>query len=183
MIAAIKQQAQQEPENVEENSKSLWSRLLRGRFGFRIDENMSGMHRFEPGCGPEGYHPFEFTVTWGPDNLVDWLNPLGKRFMWQEMEGKVRVGGLCDWTPCRGTLELKYFDEHRIRYTFEFELEGQTYRFVGEKVNIQLWNLPVSHTTCFGSLTEKQSGKLISTSLTFFHLNRSPEFMRSLRLH
>ncbi len=157
--------------------------LLRaGRLGFRIDETMSGVHEFEPDCGPPGIHPMEFKVTWGARDLVEWLNPNGDAFMAVELDGTVTIDGLCENTPCSGSLELKYFDEHKIRYNFTFEVDAVEYRYVGEKVNIRPWNLPVSHTTCFGTLTEVDSGKLVSKSVTHFRMRTVPEFATSLRL-
>jgi len=92
------------------------------------------------------------------------------------------VGGLCEDTPCSGTLELMYFDKKKIRYTLGFQVAGTSYRFIGEKVNIRPWNLPVSHTTCYGTLTEAESGRLVSRSVTYFHMKTVPEFAGSLRL-
>jgi hypothetical protein len=151
-------------------------------FGFKVDEEMSGHHRFEPGRGPPGRHPFSFRLTWGPGNLGRWLDPGDPQFMTQEAEGSLTVGGLCQDTPCRGTLELRYRDEHLIRYTLDFGHEGAAYRFVGEKVNIRPWNLPVSHTTCHGRVTAVETGVLLSTSVTHFRLSTLPAFLGSFRL-
>ncbi|MBI5486518.1 MAG: hypothetical protein HY905_04225 [Deltaproteobacteria bacterium] len=159
--------------------------LVRGvadkKFGFRMDEVMSGTHVFETGAGPQGRHEFSFTVTWGPDDLVRWLDPRSGSFLTQDLDGTVTIGGLCEAAPCKGRLELRYFDEHVLRYRFEFEVRGVHYRYVGEKVNIQPWNLPVSHTTCFGVVTEADTGRLISRSVTHFRLRTVPAFLRSLR--
>lgn len=150
--------------------------------GFKMDEVMSGSHRFEPGFGPSGEHPMEFCATWGPSNILEWANPFGNNFMTQELEGHVTVGGLCEKAPCKGTLELKYFDEHKIRYSFDFEVNGKKYHFTGEKINIQPWNLPVSHTTCYGVLTDVETGQLISKSTTYFRFKTSAQFVSSFRL-
>ncbi|MBN1947504.1 MAG: hypothetical protein JW797_17670 [Bradymonadales bacterium] len=158
------------------------SRLKELPVGFRIDEIMTGRHRFEPGMGPEGYHPFEFQVTWGPKRIGEWLDPHGAGFLSQPLEGVVRAGGLCQEAPCQGTLELQYFNERLIRYTFDFRVDSTDYHYVGEKVNIRPWNLPVSHTTCFGYLTEARTGRLISTSVTFFRLHRMARFLSSFRI-
>jgi hypothetical protein len=40
----------------------------------------------------------------------------------------------------------------------------------------------VSHTTCYGVLTEAASGKLVSKSVTHFRLATAPAFLASLRL-
>lgn len=149
--------------------------------GFRIRETMSGRHEFAPGMGPPGRHPFAFHLSWGPDRLADWLNPLNERFLWQEVEGEVEAGGLCDRTPCRGTLSLDYFRGSRIRYTFDFKVGDMAYRFSGEKSNLRPWNLAVTHTTCFGTIVELESGKLVSTSVTEFKLRDLPSFLLSTR--
>jgi hypothetical protein len=141
---------------------------------------MSGTHQFSDGAGPDGEHPFVFRVSWGPDRLTDWLNPLSERFLWQEVEGDVLVGGLCDWTPCRGTLALEY-GQARVRYRFDFEVEERLYRFEGEKKNLRPWNLARTHTTCYGRLVELESGREISTSVTRFKFRDVPGFLRSLR--
>ncbi len=155
--------------------------LRAGRLGFLIDETMSGVHEFEPGFGPPGIHPMEFKVTWGARNLVEMLNPKGAQFMTVGLEGTVTIDGLCEAAPCNGKLELKYFDERKIRYTFTFTVDDKEYRYVGEKVNIRPWNLPVSHTTCFGTVTEVETGRLVSKSVTHFHIRTVPEFAASLR--
>jgi hypothetical protein len=142
--------------------------------GFFASEIMSGHHEFADRGGPSEQLPFAFRVDWGPERLRDWLNPSHPGFLWQELEGEVQVGGLCGWTPCRGTLHLEYVPKRRIRYDFDFEVDGVVYRYVGDKKNIRLWNLAVSHTTCFGVLTERETGKLVSTSVSFFHLRHLP---------
>ncbi len=143
--------------------------------GFRIHEVMEGTHEFRDGRDDGRAHPFAFRLRWGPDRLRDFFNPASPRFMW------LRAGGLCDWTPCRGTLDLEYLGRRRIRYTLDLEVEGTPYRFVGDKVDIRPWNLPVSHTTCHGTLTDLATGKLISTSVTKFRLRTLPSFLTSLR--
>jgi hypothetical protein len=155
--------------------------LKERRVGFLIDEEMSGTHEFEAGCGPPGRHPLSFRVTWGARNVGDFLNPFDRRFGHAELEGTITVGGLCDEAPCTGSLVLDYVKNHAISYTLDFEVDGTGYRFVGEKVNIRAWNLPVSHTTCFGTLTEAGSGRLLSRSVTFFRLRTAPRFLASLR--
>lgn len=157
------------------------SKLLSLLPGFSMDEVMTGTHEFAPGAGPAGVHPFEFRVRWGATDMAAFLNPTSKDFMVNTMEGTVTAGGLCRETPCRGTLELRYFKDQKIRYTFAFEAGGATYHFIGEKVHILPWNLPTSHTTCFGTLTDAR-GRLISRSLTFFRLRTAPAFLRSFRL-
>jgi hypothetical protein len=155
--------------------------ISEGRVGFAMDEIMTGTHEFEPRFGPPGKRHMEFRVTWGPNDLGAWINPAGDRFMLNDLEGTVTVDGLCYFTPCRGTLALRYFKDQTIRYAFEFTVHDEPYLFVGEKVHIYPWNLPWSHTTCFGRITRKETGELVSTSVTHFRLRTSLDFVRSLR--
>lgn len=151
------------------------------RVGFVMDEVMTGDHEFEPEFGEPGRRPMEFRSTWGPRRLSEWLNPLGDKFLWQELTGAITVDGLCANVPATGSLELKYFTEHILRYKLNFEVGGTAYEFVGEKVNIRPWNLPVSHTTCYGVLTEVETGRLVSKSVTHFRLKTAPAFLASFR--
>lgn len=160
---------------------SVRERLVGIPTGFRMDEVMTGYHEFEPGCGPEGKLPMRFVVTWEVDNAIRFFNPAGRRSGLAQLEGVVTVGGLCTEAACRGTLRADYFRNFKIRYQFEFEAEGKRYLFVGEKVNIKPWNLPVSHTTCFGTLTEAETGKLVSRSVTFFRLQHWAKFAATFR--
>ena len=160
----------------------LTTMLGERRLGFSIDEVMSGEHRFEPGCGPEGKLFMEFDVTWGTKRLLPFLNPRDEAFFHTDLKGTVTVEGLCRDAPCKGSLVFRYFGEHFIRYTFDFEVDGRAYRYVGEKVNIRPWNLPFSHTTCFGTLKEAEDGKLVSRSVTYFRLHKTPVFLASFRL-
>jgi hypothetical protein len=158
-------------------------RVRTGQLGFRMDELMSGTHKFVDGAGPEGEHPFSFTITWGADDMARFLNPLGDGFMSNELEGVITVGGLTDDAPCQGTLELRYFQEGKIRYTIDFEgPDGKAYRYVGEKRDIRPWNLHRTHTTCYGTVTEVESGRVISDSVVYFDLKLLPTFAASIRL-
>ncbi|MBM4372525.1 MAG: hypothetical protein FJ098_12770 [Deltaproteobacteria bacterium] len=148
--------------------------------GFTLHEVMTGTHEFLPGRGPEGSHPFEFRVRWGTADPARFLDPRGGAFLVNDLEGTVTAGGLCTDAACRGTLELRYLRDRTIRYGFTFHAGGSTFRYRGEKVNILPWNLPFSHTTCFGTLTDGD-GRLVSRSVTFFRLRTVPAFLASLR--
>jgi hypothetical protein len=152
------------------------------RVGFLIDEIMSGTHEFEPGCGPKGTFPFEFRVTWGPSDVVRWASPGDHEFLAQPLWGYVTMGGLCERVACEGSLKLRYFSKHTIRYRFDFQVADASYRYIGEKVNILPWNLPTSHTTCFGTVVDRSNGRLISRSVTLFRIKTALDFMASFRL-
>jgi len=156
--------------------------------GFRFDEVMTGWHIFEPGFGPDTEKAvdvkrfMEFSVTWGPDNMMKWLNPFGE-FMTQPLHGVITIDGLCENVQCKGTLELAYH-KGLIRYTIVFEHNGVRYKYVGEKVNIRPWNLHITHTTCFGTLTMRTfyGDVIVSKSITFFRLRTLPTFLKSFRI-
>lgn len=157
--------------------------------GFTIHEVMSGEHEFVENAGdgetkfPPGKHKFEFKADWGPKNLVDFLNPASdQRFMLSELAGTVTIGGLCENMPVKGSLQLRYVQDQKIRYTFDFSVDGTPYQYVGEKQQIYPWNLPYSHTTCFGTVTNMRTGKVISKSVTHFDLAGLPEFLGTFKL-
>lgn len=147
--------------------------------GFRVTEVMSGTHELKD--GPPGPRPFSFRVTWGPDRLAEWANPLGAGFLLQPLEGELTAEGLCERARCKGTLTLEYLGRRRIRYELDFVAGGAPHRFVGEKVNIRPWNLLVSHTTCTGTIVELATGKLVSTAVVTFRLRDLPKMLLSLR--
>ena len=151
-----------------------------GDVGFRMEETMTGEHEFVD--GQAGKLPMEFKVIWGSKNLVDWSNPFDKDFMSNSLEGTVTIEGLCQDAPCTGRLELRYFSEQKIKYCFDFEVKGKTYQYRGEKRNIYPWNLPYSHTCCFGEVRLLATNELISTSMTHFHWDTLPDFLGSFEL-
>jgi hypothetical protein len=87
---------------------------------------------------------------------------------------------LVERAPCLGTLELQYA-RGRIVYGFDLDIDGVVHRYQGHKANIRPSTLPHSHTTCFGTLVELSTGRLVSTSVTRFRLRTLPHFLGSLR--
>lgn len=144
---------------------------------FALTETMAGRHT-PVGGGRD--RPFAFEVTWGPGRLRDWADPRSERFLWNRLAGRVKADGLCDWTPCEGTLSLDYA-HGRIVYAFDAVADGRPIRFHGEKVNIRPWNLSFSHTTCVGTLVDLDSGRLLSRVVATFKLRDLPRFAASLR--
>lgn len=162
--------------------RNLASRALRGDLGFTTTETMRGEHEFVPPFGPPGKRSMEFRITWGPKRLGPWLDPAGEQFLASDLRGSVTIDGLCREAPCAGRIELRYFWDRTIRYVFDFEAGGKPYRFAGEKACIRPWNLPWSHTTCFGTITRRDTGELVSTSVLRFRLRSLPSFLASFRL-
>jgi hypothetical protein len=149
--------------------------------GFRVRERMVGWHEFTEGRGPTGRAPLSFEGTWGPESVRDWVDPRKPTFLWQEMEGTLTAGGLCDGAPFHGTLALEYFGLRRIRYTLDFEAGGRTLRLVGDKENLRWWNLAVSHSTCFVTVTDLATSCLISRGVVLFRLRDLPGLLRVRR--
>ena len=162
--------------------ESLLAMAAERRTGFLVDEEMSGSHHFTDERSEQGEQPFVFRVTWGCRHLSKFVNPMDPEFLTAFLNGTVTVGGLCTDAPCEGSLELRYFSEAKIRYTFDLEVEGHRYRFVGEKRDIRPWNLHRTHTTCYGTLTDLETGEVVSESVTHFRISTAPVFMASFRL-
>jgi len=161
---------------------ALKATIREGRIGFLVDEVMTGEHAFEPPFGSPEKRPMEFRVTWGTKHIPQGANPAHDRFMVYSLQGRVTIDGLCYRIPCSGSLALRYFRDHTIRYTFGFEVDGRSYKYTGEKRNIRLWNLPWSHTTCLGRVVLEETGEVVSTSVTYFRMRSLPRFMASIRL-
>ena len=167
--------------------------ILTGSCGFKVDEVMSGTHKFVTnfdniyGVQLAG-GPMEFCVTWGPRRIGEFMRQLltGKPAV-SELSGAVDIAGLCNGLAIKGTLELRYFVDATLRYEFEFNVDGRDYRFIGVKRNLRPWNLLKTHTTCYGMLldvTGDEAGMtnlLVSESVTRFRLYTIPASLRSFR--
>ena len=128
------------------------------KVGFKMDEVMTGFHRFDEdfdlitdGKSLSKEELFmEFKITWGPNDILKWINPLSRDFMTQPLKGTITIQGLCEDCPCDGTLALSYH-KGELCYNIRFIHNKRIYRYVGKKINIRPWNLPISHTTCYGT--------------------------------
>jgi len=156
--------------------------------GFRFDETMSGWHILGSNLnlsddGLDNFkQPMEFKVTWGPDNIFEWLNPFSGKFMKQPLFGNITIEGLGRDIPCKGDLELAYH-KGMIRYTIFFTHNGTEYIYIGKKRGIKPWNLHKTHTTCYGELTARTvcGSFVVSQSITYFRLKTLPSFLKSFR--
>ena len=138
--------------------------------GFNINEVMSGHDNV--------LSPFVFNVTWGLMNVKDLFKRGPMKF---NLEGTVLFKGTT--SPCHGHLIIDYFETHTITYIFNFhDPQFGKLMYVGEKVNIKPWNLPISHTTCFGTVSTYEDDTLLSRTLTFFFFFTIPKFLTSFRL-
>jgi hypothetical protein len=152
--------------------------------GFKLDELMTGTHRFTDGrTDPSGQRPLFFHITWGNRSLLRFFNPFSGQFLLNEARGVMTVDGLVNKADCTGTLHLLYFTERKIRYDLSFRDDaGKTYRYVGEKRNIWPWNLHRTHVTCYGTITDLETGKVISESVIYFPYRETLAFLLSFRL-
>lgn len=167
--------------------KALQQKLCGHRVGFTMTETMEGHHRFVRDFAPTDAqagqeHPLSFEVTWGSPGADRFFNPLSGDFCRAELEGRVTAGGLCEETPVQGSLELGYLKDATLRYAFTFSVHGRQLEYRGEKRGIRPWNLHRTHTTCYGEITELESGELLSESVVFFDLTQLPRFLASLKL-
>ncbi|MDX9721962.1 MAG: hypothetical protein RBU37_14540 [Myxococcota bacterium] len=144
---------------------------------FRMRETMRGVHRFESGGSASAALPFDFTLDWGP--APEWGT--FRRGLVMDAVGELRAEGLCERADCRGQLVLDYWGAAELRYDLSFEQDGQRYRYLGRKVNIRPWNLPMSHTTCTGLILDADA-RLVSTTLSHFRFRDLASFVGSFRV-
>jgi hypothetical protein len=151
--------------------------------GFNMDEVMSGTHVYadESDLTIKAGLPFHFEITWGPEDILNWLNPFGGSFLAQPLHGHITVGGLCEKVFCMGNLYLEYW-KGQIRYEIFFRHNGRSYKYEGEKTGMRPWNLHRTHTTCHGILVNLETGEIISKSVVYFRFHTMPKFLRSFRL-
>ena len=152
---------------------------------FTITEVMRGNHHFvDPDLGAPTDHLFYFRINWS-GSLLESLHPKSDEFLTFDAEGVIFVGDLTPGEiPCRGALRVDYFGSKTIRYELDFELEGEPFHYVGEKVDVDLLKpllLIKTHTTCYGTLT-RADGEIISRSVTHFEPHRVVPFVTSFRL-
>jgi hypothetical protein len=152
---------------------------------FTITETMSGLHHFvDPARGDANDRRCWFRLDWGARRAAQ-LNPFGDEFLVFAATGQIFVDGLTDSdVPCRGTIELDYFGRHTITYELDFDVDGEAYHFVGEKLDVNPLSplmLVKTHTTCYGTLTDA-TGVIVSRSVTHFEPRALVPFLTSFRL-
>jgi hypothetical protein len=152
---------------------------------FQISEVMKGDHHFvDPDLGSAVDHLFYFRIDWR-GSIPGGLNPKSDEFLLFQASGTIFVGGLTPGeVPCVGTIRVDYLQSKTIRYELDFELDGEPYSFVGEKVDVELHKpalLIKTHTTCYGTLA-KGDGTIVSRSVTHFEPQRLLPFLLSFRL-
>jgi len=140
--------------------------------GFRISETMSGWYE-DPIDGRR--EKFEFELEWGTDDISG-LVGRGFPMMLVVYDGHVKAEGLYRGPIDRGSFMIDY-PRNTIEYYFEF---GK-YNYEGMKLDIKLWNLPFSHTTCFGTICNDEC-ELVSATLTKFKFRTLPKMLSTLRL-
>ena len=144
---------------------------------------MTGTHHFISQTGPTETYPLLYSLTWGNRSIINFLNPFSKQFLFAEARGFITVGGLVEKANCSGSLHLLYFTERKIRYEFTFDDDnGRPYKYVGEKRNIWPWNLHKTHVTCYGTVTDLETDKIISESVVYFPYREALPFILSFRI-
>jgi hypothetical protein len=152
---------------------------------FKITETMRGAHHFvDPTRGEAIDRPMHFVIDWGAP-IASSINPLSQRFMSYAASGVITVDGLTSGeVPCEGSLEIDYLGLRKIVYELVFQAGGQTFRYKGEKTNVDLLRplqLVKTHTTCYGSIVD-ESGHIVSKSVVHFEPETMWPFLSSFRL-
>lgn len=155
-------------------------------FGFAIQERMEGEGWLDFGSIElnRGTDPIYFDVVWGTKSIANLLYNAYKNNGNMEfcLKGYINFGPVTYGRelPCEGHLTINYLQGF-IQYVIIFTQNGKEYRYLGEKVNIKLWNLLTSHTTCFGIVTDS-CGQLFHRSVTHFRLSSIPKFISSFKI-
>lgn len=149
---------------------------------FSISETMNGLHHFvDPALGPATDQKAFLRLQWGGP-LRHAINPLDLHF---DAHGHLYFAGLTsDEVPCQGSITLDYLHQHVVRYELDFSVEGQPYRYIGEKTDVRLRHpllLTKTHTTCYGTVCN-HAGTIVSRSVLHFDLLSMPAFVTSLRV-
>jgi hypothetical protein len=149
--------------------------------GFTIKETMTGWHEYI-GSSDMKRWPFEFTVECGMESLSSPTHDSDGGLV-MGLSGTVKVGGLCHETKCVGTLRLRYLQDATVRYAFVFKAGDRILRYEGHKIDIKPWNLLISHTTCFGTVTDLETGKFVSQGVTYFRFHTLPSMLTSVSFY
>lgn len=148
-----------------------------GELGFRLDEKMSGSYQWAD--KPDQSLDMTVHLNWGADSLLTWLNPMKEDFMTNYLEGTVSIEGLCESVACYGKLELLYFKEQKVRYSFDFEVDEQVYTFIGEKQDIYPWNLAWLNTPCEGEIRLLGDLEVVANATINFQFKDLPKLLKS----
>jgi hypothetical protein len=151
----------------------------------RITETMRGQHHFvDPELGEPLDRSLHFRIDWSGEPKTA-LNPLDSGFMTFDAAGVIDVEGLTKGEiPCAGSLRVDYFRGRTITYELDFEANGDRFRYVGQKVGVNLLRpveLIKTHTTCYGTIT-REDGRIVSKSVTHFEPDELVPFVASFRV-
>jgi len=137
----------------------------------QITETMKGLHHFvDPALGDATDRTQWFRIHWsGTPGRV--LNPLSGGFLTYDAAGEMFVDGLtAEPVPCLGSFRIDYLRKRKLTYELTFDVGDHTFRYLGEKVNVNLLRplqLVKTHTTCYGTLT-RDDGVIVSRSVLHF---------------
>ena len=151
--------------------------------GFEFVEVMEGYH-YMPAVTQKKMS-LRFKVKWGTEKLKEVLDPKSPSYLMFQLAGVLEAEGIADKTRTFGYLHLKY-PEHKIQYALQFKSAEpppvNDYLLTGEKMNIQWWNLPFSHTTCYTTIING-GDQLISRGVVFFKLKNAVSFIKSFKIY
>jgi|GEM_PF-3249640 len=135
---------------------------------FWFDENMYGTYT-ECATGVQG--TFDFTCR-ALANLSEFV-----KTKTAQISGLVNMGG--KQVPLSGTLFMDPFFAKRLTYDFEFSVDGEKYRFVGDK-RVKFLDFVRTMTTLIGHI-EKEGEKFADVE-SHFRLRELLQFLLSFRI-
>jgi len=135
---------------------------------FWFDENMYGTYK-ECATGAQGV--FDFTCR-ALANMSDFV-----KTKTAQISGVVKMGD--KQATLSGTLFMDPFFAKRLTYDFEFSMDGEKYRFVGDKT-IKFLDFARTMTTLKGHIERR--GERFADVESHFHLRELPKFLLSFRI-
>jgi hypothetical protein len=141
---------------------------------FRFHEVMEGVLQ-KPGERFDRAFRFELDIDVPRAERAAWGVAVGRAV------GRVWIDGYAKGTPAEGIFELSPIRERKLRYAFDFDIDGQKHRFDGHKT-LTLRRFVHGWTTLPGKVFGP-SGEEFASALLRFHLRRDLiDLVRSFRL-
>jgi hypothetical protein len=141
---------------------------MEGFMRFWFDENMFGTYK-ECATGAQGRYDFTCRALAQVLDLV--------KTKTAQISGVVKMGDR--QAPLSGTLFMDLFFAKRLTYDFEFSLDGQKYRFVGDK-RIKFLDFLRTMTTLIGRID--RDGERFADVESHFRLRELLKFLSSFRV-
>ena len=140
---------------------------------FRFHEVMEGVLQMPSERFDRAFR-FELDVDIPRCERAAWSSAVGTA------KGQVWIDGIAKGAPAEGTLEMSPIRKRRLRYAFDFEVDGKKHSFDGHKTLSM--RRPVHGWTTLPGKVFGPDGKELASAVLKFHLRRDlASLVRSFR--